>query len=118
MNEAHEKRGRSAGGRVGVAAAVAFCLLLAACAQAAPPSDTHYILTVQSDGNSTITTPLGPVSVEPGVATTISGNANSGHTWGGWTVVSGTAFIANPGGNTTTVTLSTGNATVQLNASP
>jgi hypothetical protein len=92
-------------------------LLLAACKQAAPPSTTGYILTVQSDGNCT-TNPAGAVSVEPGAATSISAQANAGHIWGAWTVTSGTASIANANDASTTVTLNTGSATVQANAAP
>ena len=114
MKEVH---GRSrAGFRVisAVAVAVVVCLL-AACAQAGPSQSAKYVLTVQNDGNCK-TVPSGAVSVDPGAATTIKATANVGHSWSvasGWTVVSGTASIADPSQATTTVTLSAVDATIK-----
>ena len=95
-----------------IAAAAVLCFL-AAC----PPSGsgpTRYVLTVQ--GVYCKANPSGAVSVDQGVATTISATANSGFSWtagSGWTVLSGTASIASPSSSSTTVTLNAGDATIQ-----
>ena len=52
-------------------------------------------LTVNSDGNGT-TTPSGTVSVTPGVAQSISAAPGSGYQFLNWTVMAGTATIADP----------------------
>lgn len=84
--------------------------LLAACA---PPPSGKLVLTIQNSGCTTV--PSGSVSVDPGAVTTISATAYPPHSWpgtNGWTVVSGTASIANANLATTTVTLNTGDATI------
>lgn len=75
---------------------------------------TTYTLTMSNDGHGT-TSPSGSVSVNYGVATTISATPASGYVFANWTVTSGTATIANPSSANTTVTLSGGNATVRAN---
>ncbi|MGA2765425.1 MAG: hypothetical protein ABSG17_18915 [Spirochaetia bacterium] len=71
-------------------------------------------MTIQNNSNCT-TAPSGAVMVDPGAATAITAFANGGHSWtlaSGWTVVSGTASIADPTQSATTVTLSAGDATI------
>lgn len=75
-----------------------------------------YTLTMTNDGNGT-TTPSGTITVEHGVATTIAATPASGYQFVNWTITSGTASIAAPSSATTTVTLSSGNATLQANFS-
>ncbi|MBN1578831.1 MAG: hypothetical protein JW913_19885 [Chitinispirillaceae bacterium] len=73
-----------------------------------------YNLTVTNDGHGT-TTPSGTVVVTPGVARSISATAASGYEFSNWTVTSGTATIADPASAATTVTLTSGNATIRAN---
>ena len=75
-----------------------------------------YQLTVSSTTGGTITVPASsPVTVNHGVATTITAVATVGYTFTGWTVVTGTASIATPAALSTTATLTSGNATVRAN---
>jgi hypothetical protein len=71
-----------------------------------------YVLTVTNDGNGT-TAPSGVVTVPQGGAQTISAIPSGGFVFANWTVVSGSAAIANPSLASTTVTLSSGNATIR-----
>ncbi len=71
-------------------------------------------LTVSTDGNGT-TTPSGNLSVIPGTATTISATAASGYVFRSWSVISGTAVIADSTSDTTTVILNSGNASIRAN---
>jgi uncharacterized repeat protein (TIGR02543 family) len=73
-----------------------------------------YALTVGGDGNGT-TDPDGEVTVNQGAATDISATPATDYRFSGWTVTSGTATIATPSSATTTVTLTSGDATVQAN---
>lgn len=73
-----------------------------------------YQLTVTDDGNGS-TTPAGALTVNHGVAESISASADTGYEFVNWTVTSGTATIDDPNATTTTVTLTSGNATVQAN---
>lgn len=94
--------------------AVALLCLLVACKNTDSPNATKYTLTIV--GVNCGTTPSGSVSVETGAATPISATALTPWTWpatGGWTVVSGTASIASPDSASTTVTLTSGDATVR-----
>ncbi len=75
-----------------------------------------YILTVNSNGNGT-TVPTGNVIVNHGVATSISAAPAGGYQFTGWSVTSGSASIANPSSPSTSVTLSSGTATVTANFS-
>jgi hypothetical protein len=70
-----------------------------------------YQLTIQSGGNGT-TTPSGPVSVQHGMATTISATPDAGYVFSSWSVTTGNAAIVNANAPTTQVTLSSGDATV------
>ena len=75
-----------------------------------------YQLTVSTTTGGTITMPASsPVTVNHGVATTITAVATVGYTFTGWTVVAGTASIATPSALSTTATLTSGNATVRAN---
>jgi len=62
------------------------------------------------------TTPSGVLKVAPGAATSISATANGGYVMVGspWSVVSGSPVVT--GTNPITVTLNTGDATVEANA--
>jgi hypothetical protein len=73
-----------------------------------------YVLTITNDGNGT-TAPSGAVTVPQGGAQTISATASSGFVFANWTVISGLPAIANPTMATTTVMLSSGNATIRAN---
>jgi hypothetical protein len=77
----------------------------------------NYTLTVANDGHGT-TTPSGNVTVSHGTAQTISATAAGGYVFSTWTVTAGTASIANPTGASTTVTLTSGNATVRADFIP
>jgi uncharacterized protein involved in tellurium resistance len=73
-----------------------------------------YTLTVTNSGNGT-TNPSGAVTVNHGAATPISATPATGYQFVNWTVTSGTATIASPTSANTTVTLTSGNATVRAN---
>jgi hypothetical protein len=73
-----------------------------------------YTLSITNDGHGT-TSPTGPVTVIHGTATAISAAAVSGYYFLNWTVTSGTATIANPAAAATTITLTSGNATIRAN---
>ena len=75
----------------------------------------QYTLTVSVVGSGT-TTPTGSVLVDYGAQTSIT--ATTTGTFVNWTVASGTATIAAPTSATTTVTLTSGSATVQANFTP
>ncbi len=92
-------------------AAVASACLLTACAV---PNVAHYTLTVE--GVNAATTPSGSLSVASGASTAISATPTTPWVWpgaNGWTVVSGTASIATPSNQSTTVVLSSGDATIR-----
>ncbi len=75
-----------------------------------------YQLTVSATTGGTITVPASsPVTVEHGVATTITAVGSTGYTFSGWTVEVGSAAIANASALSTTATLTSGDATVQAN---
>jgi uncharacterized protein (TIGR02145 family)/uncharacterized repeat protein (TIGR02543 family) len=76
-----------------------------------------YKLTITTGTGGTITTPnSSPVTVNYGAATSIVAAAsNSGYAFVNWTVTTGTAAITNATSLSTTVTLSSGNATVMAN---
>jgi uncharacterized repeat protein (TIGR02543 family) len=77
-----------------------------------------YALTVSSTTGGTIKAPASsPVTVNHGIATPITAAASEGYTFTGWTVINGTATIANSSLLSTTVHLSSGNATVRANFS-
>jgi hypothetical protein len=73
-----------------------------------------YALTMSNDGYGT-TSPNGTVNVNSGVATSINALPASGYQFLNWTITSGTATIANPSSAGTTVTLTSGNATIRAN---
>ncbi|PWB67958.1 hypothetical protein C3F09_12555, partial [candidate division GN15 bacterium] len=86
-------------------------------ALALPIPPPTYQLTVSTTAGGTITAPAtSPVTVDSGAATTITAVANTGYTFTGWTVVSGTGVsIATPLALSTTATLTSGNAEVKAN---
>ncbi len=76
-------------------------------------SQNVYSLTVTAGTGGTITAPSpSPVTVNAGTATTITAVAAAGYTFAGWTVTTGTATIANSSSATTTVKLTSGDATI------
>jgi len=77
-----------------------------------------YTLTVNVSGGGTTTPAPGPVTVSYGAQTSITATPNAGSVFVSWMVTSGTATIATPTNPTTTVTLTSGNATVQANFVP
>lgn len=79
-------------------------------------SPITYSLVMSNDGHGS-TTPTGTVTVNYGAATSITATPSSGYLFSSWTVTSGTATIANPSSASTTVTLTSVNATVQANFS-
>jgi hypothetical protein len=78
--------------------------------------DFHW-LTLQGDGNGTVTTPgTSTVRVASGAQTTIVATASSGYHFKNWTVISGTGVsFGNANNASTTVTLTSGGATIQAN---
>lgn len=80
---------------------------------------TTYSLTVVAGTGGTRTAPAtSPITVNHGAATTIAASPNSGYAFANWTVTSGTASIANPASASTTVSLTSNNASVQANFTP
>jgi hypothetical protein len=73
-----------------------------------------YTLTMSNDGHGS-TSPTGTVSVIHGATTEISATPAPGYHFLNWTVTSGTATISNPTVSSTTVTLTSGNATIRAN---
>ena len=76
---------------------------------------TYQLSVVAGTGGTITAPPTSPVTVNHGAATTITASANAGYTFSGWTVTVGTASIADPSMISTTVTLTSGDATVQAN---
>jgi hypothetical protein len=75
-----------------------------------------YQLTVSTDGHGTITAPASsPAALTHGVATTITATPATGYHFVNWSNPSGSATIANSSTPSTTVTLTSGDATVQAN---
>jgi hypothetical protein len=74
-----------------------------------------YILTVTAGTGGTAT---GGGTVVSGVAQTISSTPNTNYAFINWTVTAGAASIANVLSASTTVTLTSGNATIQANYGP
>jgi len=67
----------------------------------------------------TITAPAtSPTVVNQGAATTITASPSAGYAFVNWTVTSGAASIASATSASTTVTLNSGNATIQANFTP
>ena len=81
---------------------------------------TQYQLTtaVSPAGGGTVTTPASGTYLTPGTATTLSAAANAGYIFNNWSVTSGSATFGNANSASTTVTLSSGPATVQANFLP
>jgi M6 family metalloprotease-like protein len=76
----------------------------------------QYQLSVTAGIGGTITAPANsPVTVDPGAATTIAALPKSDSSFVNWTVESGSATIASPTSASTTVTLTSGDATVKAN---
>jgi hypothetical protein len=78
---------------------------------------TSYTLTITNDGHGT-TSPTGTVMLNSGLATAISATPSTGYQFLNWTVTSGAATIANSSSASTTVTLTSGNATIRANFTP
>jgi hypothetical protein len=79
-------------------------------------SAVSYSLSVGAQAGGSITTPTySPVNVLHGASTFITAAPEAGFVFVNWTVTNGTADIANPNGLATTVTLTSGDATVQAN---
>lgn len=79
-------------------------------------SQLVYQLDITDNGTGGTTTPAGMVDATHGVARTIVATAATGYrprTSGVWTVVSGSATIADANSATTTVTLTAGDATIR-----
>ncbi|MDO9257662.1 MAG: InlB B-repeat-containing protein [Bacteroidales bacterium] len=75
-----------------------------------------YNLTSNAGTGGTVTAPASSsIVVNYGEATTITASANTGYTFGNWSVTSGSAAIGNTALASTTSTLTTGDATVQAN---
>ncbi|NLD91323.1 MAG: hypothetical protein GX639_01510, partial [Fibrobacter sp.] len=70
-----------------------------------------YNLTIEAPVNGT-TNPSGIVSVDSAAARSITATPSTGYKFKYWRVVSGTAQIANTASATTTITLTSGNATI------
>ncbi len=77
--------------------------------------NTYQLSVIAGTGGTITAPPTSPVTVNPGDPTTITASANAGYTFSGWTVTVGTASIADPSMISTTVTLNSGDATVQAN---
>lgn len=75
----------------------------------------YYILNVTSSTGGCATNPSGAQQVILGVPFPVEAELCDGHTFANWTVTSGDATIDDPNSPTTTVTLNTGDATVQAN---
>lgn len=75
-----------------------------------------YQLSVTAGSGGTRTAPASsPIMVNHGAATPIAATPNSGFVFANWTVIGGTAAIANPTAASTNVTLTNGNASIQAN---
>ena len=73
--------------------------------------NTYQLSVVAGTGGTITQPPTSPVTVNHGEATTITASANTGYTFSGWTVAAGTASIADDSMISTTVTLTSGDAT-------
>lgn len=87
----------------------------AASSQVSTTVNPQYTLTITMGTGGMSFTPSSPDSVYSGVATNISATAAATYSFVNWTVVTGTATFGNANSATTTVTLSSGNATIQAN---
>ena len=92
-------------------------VLLSAPASLTADFNTQYQLTtaVSPAGDGTVTTPTSGTFLNSGVAVSLSATANAGFNFNGWSVTSGSATFANANSASTTVTLSSGPATVTAN---
>ena len=70
---------------------------------------------VSPAGGGTVTAPATGTFLTSGAAVTLSASTNAGYTFNSWSVTSGSATIGNANLASTTVTLSSGPATVQAN---
>jgi hypothetical protein len=78
-----------------------------------------YQLTVNAGTGGSITAPSSsPVTLNYGVATPIIASPSAGNKFDGWSVTTGTAAIASATSASTTVTLTSGNATLTANFKP
>jgi uncharacterized protein (TIGR02145 family)/uncharacterized repeat protein (TIGR02543 family) len=71
-----------------------------------------YQLTVSVGTGGTISAPSSPATVNHGAAITITALPNSGYRFSGWSVTTGTATFGDVSSASTTVTLTSGNATI------
>ena len=75
-----------------------------------------YQLRVNAGTGGTITVPSSlPITVNYGVTTAITASPSAGYDFFKWTITSGTAIVADANSASTTVTLTSGDATVQAN---
>jgi hypothetical protein len=70
---------------------------------------------VSPAGGGTVTTPASGTYLTSGAATTLTATANTGYNFTNWSVTSGAATFGSASSASTTVTLSSGPATVQAN---
>ena len=82
-------------------------------------SAVQYSLNVGSDGNGS-TNPFGVVTVNNGVNATVTAIPNTGYQFGNWTKIAGTGTVVfeNPNSANTSVTVLSGDATIQANFIP
>jgi len=98
---------------IAISCAMAGLAVFIACNSPVTPPTT-YQLTVIAAAGGTITAPSNsPVTVTKGAATAISALPNIGYSFVNWTVTSGAATFAHSDSASTTVTLTSGSATVQ-----
>ena len=88
--------------------------IFVACGNSSPTAPTTYQLTVTAATGGTITAPASsPATVKLGAVTTITAAPDSGFRFVKWVKIAGSSTIADTNAVSTTVTLSSGNATVQ-----
>jgi len=79
-------------------------------------SQITYELTINNDGNGT-TNPAGLQTVNHGENVSVTATPNASYTFSNWTLESGSANITDPNSATATITLTSGNASIQANFS-
>ena len=67
---------------------------------------------VAGTGGTITAPPSSPVTVNHGAPTTITAVADAGYTFSGWMVTTGAGAVANAANASTTITLTSGDATV------
>jgi len=82
------------------------------------PAVTYQLTTTAGTGGNITAPAVSPLTVTQGAATTITAAADPGYNFSNWTVTAGSASIADANAASTTVTLNSGDATVQANFVP